>query len=68
LFRWFLRRAQVQDALNLVFLRVLIPKKDSQDDDRKETIKDMKEYIGIMEQLLTAVRSIYQESVQASIF
>jgi hypothetical protein len=36
-----------------------MPKKDSDLDEKKETTKDFKEMIGLMEQLLASLKSIY---------
>jgi hypothetical protein len=45
--------------LELSFLKITMPKKDSDLDEKKETTKDFKEMIGLMEQLLASLKSIY---------
>ena len=45
--------------MKLTFLKVTLPKKDSDLDDKKETTKDFKEVISLMEQLLSSLKSIY---------
>ena len=47
-------------TLNLTFLKVTLPKKDSDLDEKKETTKDFKEMIGLMEQLYSSLKSIHQ--------
>ncbi len=56
------RKADFNRALNIIFLSVLIPKKESDLDEKKETIKDFKEQISIMEQLLASLKSLYSGS------
>ena len=46
------RKAEFQRSINMVFLRVVVARKDSDSDERKETVKDFREQISIMEQLL----------------
>lgn len=46
-------------CLNKVHLQVLIPRKDSDTDAKNDNSKDFKEYIGLMEQLLAAMNSLY---------
>jgi hypothetical protein len=42
----FLRRkAEFNRSINMTFLKVTIPKKESDHDDKKETLKDFKEHI-----------------------
>jgi hypothetical protein len=43
---------------NLIFLRVTMPKKESDLDEKKETTKDFKEMVGLMEQLFSSLKSI----------
>jgi len=42
-------------SMHRVYLRVMIPRKDSDADEKKETIRDFKEQVGLMEQLLVAM-------------
>lgn len=51
--------AQKKRALSLVFLRVLIPKKDSEQDERKEGQQGgFKEQVGVMEHLLASLHDM----------
>jgi hypothetical protein len=43
----------------MVFLRVVIARKDSESDERKETVKDFREQISIMEQLFASLKSLH---------
>ncbi len=47
----------------MVFLRVIIARKDSDMDEKKETVKDFREQISIMEQLLASLKSLYSHSI-----
>lgn len=44
--------------LDIVFLRVLLPRRDSESDEKRETTRDFKEQISLMEQLLVGFRSL----------
>jgi len=56
----FIRRwHDFKRTLNLTFLKVTLPKKDSDLDDKKETTKDFKEMIWLAEQLYSSLKSIY---------
>jgi len=46
-------------SLELSFLKITMPKKDSDLDEKKETTKDFKEMIWLMEQLLASLKSVY---------
>lgn len=60
----FLRKkTQYKRTLDTTFLRVTLPKKDSDLDSRKETTKDFKEYIGLMEQLLASLKSTQSSKI-----
>lgn len=59
IWKMILIRENYKRTLSLCFLRITLPKKDSESDERKETTKDFKETIGIMEQLLASMKSIY---------
>ncbi len=52
-------RVNFKRTLNLAFLRVTLPKKESDLDEKKETTKDFKEMIWLMEQLLASLKSLY---------
>ncbi len=57
-------RENYKRSLSLCFLRVSLPKKDSESDERKETTKDFKETVAIMEQLLASMKSIYSGKIK----
>ncbi len=50
-------------TLNLTFLKITLPKKDSDLDEKQETLKDFKEAISIMEQLFSSLKSIYSGKI-----
>jgi hypothetical protein len=52
----------------MVFLRVIIARKDSDSDEKKETVKDFREQISIMEQLLASLKSLYASTVHGWLF
>ena len=52
----------------MVFLRVIIARKDSDQDERKETVKDFREQISIMEQLLASLKSLYSNTLMGWLF
>jgi hypothetical protein len=56
-------RVNFKRTLNLSFLRVTLPKKESDLDEKKETTKDFKEMVGLMEQLLASLKSIYSSKI-----
>jgi len=47
------RRENLKRTLRLSFLRITLPKKDSNIDEKQETARDFKETVSIMEQLLS---------------
>jgi len=53
------KRNAFKKSLELSFLKITMPRKDSDLDEKKETTKDFKEMIGLMEQLLASLKSIY---------
>lgn len=57
----FLMKKSIDQArcLDKVHLQILIPRKDSDADAKQDNSKDFKDYIGLMEQLLTAMSSLY---------
>ena len=55
---WYYRRRRFDQMLDIVFLRVLLPRKDSDSDEKRETTRDFKEQISLMEQLLVGFRSL----------
>lgn len=50
-------------CLEKVHLQILIPRKDSDADAKQDNAKDFKEYIGLMEQLLAAMNSLYSGKI-----
>ena len=50
-------------SLDRAYLRILIPRKDSDADERKEQSRDFKEHIGVMEQLLVAMGALYSKNI-----
>ena len=60
----FLRKyLEHKKAVNLAFLRVTLPKKDTDLDQKKETTKDFKEMVSLMEQLLASLKSLYSHKI-----
>lgn len=55
-------------AMDMVFLRVLIARKDSDQDEKRETVKDFREQISIMEQLLASLKSLHASGFSAWLF
>lgn len=65
---WFLRKKEnLKRTLRLSFLRVTMPKKNSDLDEKQETNKDFKETISIMEQLLASLKSIQSSNIKTKI-
>ena len=54
-------------SLKLSFLKITMPKKDSELDEKKETTKDFKEMIWLMEQLLASLKSVYSWKIMKKI-
>ena len=52
----------------MVFLRVIIARKDSDMDEKKETVKDFREQISIMEQLFASLKSLYSTTLSGWLF
>ncbi len=66
LFIWLIiirKKAAFNRSLKLTFLKITMPKKDSDLDEKKETTKDFKEMVWIMEQLLASLKSIYSNKI-----
>lgn len=53
------KKEDFKRTLNLTFLKITLPKKNSDLDEKKETTKDFKEMVGLMEQLYSSLKSIY---------
>lgn len=54
-------------TLDLTFLRVTLPKKNSDLDEKKETLKDFKEAISLMEQLYSSLKSLSSNTIKSKI-
>jgi len=61
--RILIKKSNYKRTLDLTFLKVTLPKKDSDLDEKKETTKDFKEMIGLMEQLFSSLKSIYSKKI-----
>lgn len=55
---WSYRRVSFRRSLETAFLKVMLPRRDSDSDERKETVRDFKEWCGIMEQFLASLRGL----------
>lgn len=62
------RKARLRHMFDMVFLRVLLPRKDSDSDEKKETSRDFKEQVALMEQLLASLRQMNEDSILARAF
>lgn len=62
------RRVDFRRSIDMVFLRILIPKKESEQDERKETVRDFKEQISLMEQLLASLKALHSRGIKSWIF
>lgn len=62
---WYFMRKMIDQkrTLEKVHLQILIPRKDAEADMKHDTTKDFKDYIGLMEQLLVAMNSIYSHRI-----
>lgn len=61
-FFWWQYRKNIakRRSKEMDFLRVVMARKDSDSDEKKETIRDFKEQISLMEQLLSNLKSLYR--------
>lgn len=57
------RREDYKRTLSLTFLKITMPKKDSDLDEKQETTRDFKEMIWLMEQLFASLKSIYSGKI-----
>ncbi|MFC1797743.1 hypothetical protein ACFLY2_00745 [Patescibacteria group bacterium] len=57
------KKADYNRTLNLTFLKVTLPKKNSDLDEKKETTKDFKEMVALMEQLFSSLKAIYSRKI-----
>jgi len=57
------KKINYKRTLKTVFLRVTLPKKESDLDSKKETTKDFKEMVSLMEQLLSSLKSTHSNKI-----
>ena len=62
------RKIAFRRSLEMTFLRVIIGRKDSEKDERNDTVKDFREQISIMEQLLASMKSLYSSTAMGWLF
>ncbi len=62
------RKIALARSVDMVFLRVIIARKDSDLDEKKETVKDFREQISIMEQLLASMKAMYSSTLKWWLF
>lgn len=67
LFKAIRIKEDLKRSKNLVFLKITMPKKESDLDEKKETTKDFKEMIGLMEQLFSSLKSIHSSKISRKI-
>jgi hypothetical protein len=63
LFKVIRIKEDTKRSKNLTFLKITLPKKESDLDEKKETTKDFKEMIGLMEQLFSSLKSIHSSKI-----
>ena len=57
------KKEEFKRTLNLTFLKITLPKKDSDLDEKKENSKDFKEVLSVMEQFFSSLKSIYSKKI-----
>ncbi len=62
------KKVAFKRSLGMIFLRVIIARKDSDLDEKKETVKDFREQISIMEQLFASLKSLYSTTLSGWLF
>lgn len=65
---WWKTKISFRRSLETAFLRVTLPRKDSDQDDRKETVRDFKEWTGIMEQFLASLKGLSDGGLREAFF
>lgn len=68
-FYWIRQRANQKRELDMAFLKILIPKKESKEDREKESgnyagEKDFKEMVGVMSQFYEGIHAIFEEDLK----
>jgi len=58
------RGIAISRSLDMVFLRVIIARKDSDMDEKQNTVKDFREQISLMEQLLASMKAMYSSTIK----
>jgi len=58
------KKEEINRSLKMCFLCITMPKKNSDLDEKQETLKDFKETIALMEQLLSSLNSIYSSKIK----
>jgi hypothetical protein len=61
-------RFEEKRSRNMTFLRVMVSRKDSDLDEKQDTVKDFREQISIMEQLLASLKSLYTPSLKGWLY
>ena len=61
------RKYDYKRTLELTFLKVTLPRKNSDLDEKKETVKDFKEAISLMEQLFSSLKSLSSNTIKTKI-
>lgn len=62
------KKINFQRSLEMTFLRVIIARKDSDQDEKHDTVKDFREQISIMEQLLASLKSLHKSTFSGWLF
>lgn len=62
------RKISFERSVGMTFLRVIIARKDSDQDEKHDTVKDFREQISIMEQLLASLKSLHKGTVSSWLF
>ena len=57
------KKVDFNRTLKLTFLKITLPKKNSDLDEKQETTKDFKEMVSLMEQLYSSLKSIYSRKI-----
>jgi type IV secretory pathway TraG/TraD family ATPase VirD4 len=69
---WFYRFLHASKLFShmseMVFLRVTLPRKDSDSDEKRETSKDFKEQVSLMEQLLAGLHAVGSSGIVSRFF
>lgn len=70
IFFWWQYRKNIakRRSEEMAFLRVTMARKDSDTDEKNDTIRDFKEQISLMEQLLSSLKSLYRGSFSGWLF